>query len=498
MKRNTYITRIIVLMMAFTLILTGCDNLTIPTPPTTPTTPTTPTDPTTPTTPTDPTNPTIVLPATIKPVLGHGYDITSHFAYSPDIKPAVLDLDKLLQAQRVQEDPNLRYGEFETISGKDINEYMRGITAKVSHSANASLLKLVSFSGEIGANFSTERTKKAEYAFTTSTSRIVTGAYHIADKSGLDDFFAQGFNNDLNSTMSPDKLIEKYGTHVMLGAVLGARADYHLSVVKKEQNNITNLGAYAEARAEVTYKGVTAGKGSAAEVDARYEQYFYTGTREVKTRVLGGKSQYGQSINDKQDYDKWIDSISGNEIWIDYYPKSLVPLSDLVTDKSRSDAIAQAIENHCKSKEINVSPIEVGPTSYSEKVGSGNNFRIKNGGEKNWLITPSPSFSIVGLKSAGYTKFVFTLKFDAKNEYFLVNAGSRLYASFWNGSDTTKPELRYNEKFWTPALSSWESKEFIHEVTLDNFDNQLTILWTTSPNGDFSVGSRSITIEAKK
>ena len=299
-------------------------------------------------------------------------------------------------------------------------------------------------------------------------------------------------------TMSPDSLIKKYGTHVMLGAVLGARADYHMSVVQKEQNNITNLGAYVKARAEVTYKGVTAGKSSAAEVDAEYARYFYTDTKEIKTKVLGGKSQYGQSINDKQDYDKWIESIEGNEIWIDYYPESLVPLSDLVTDKSRSDALAKAIENYCKGKEVAVSPIEVGPTSYSDSVGSGNNFRIKNGGEKNWLITPSPSFSIVGLKSAGYTKFVLTLKFDAKNEIFLVNAGSRIYVSFWKGPDTTNTDWKNAEKFWTPALSDWEAKEFTYEVSLDNFDKEFTVLWKTSPNGDFSVGSRSITIEAKK
>jgi len=210
-----------ILMMLFILALVGCDFSTTPSGsgnPTTPTTPVTPTDPATPSTPTDPINPTtpiLDLPKTVKPVLGYGYDITSHFAYSPDIKLAVLDLDKLLEAQRVKEDPNLKYGEFETISGKDINEYMRNITAKVSHSANANLLKLASFSGEIGANFSNERTKKAEYAFTTSTSRIVTGAYNIGNRNGLDAFFTQDFSNDLG-TMSPDSLIIKYGTHVML------------------------------------------------------------------------------------------------------------------------------------------------------------------------------------------------------------------------------------------------------------------------------------------
>ena len=306
-------------------------------------------------------DPILPIPNTVKAVLGHGYDITSHYAYSPDIKPvAVLDLDKLLQAQQVQEDSNLRYSEFETITGKDINEYMKNISAKVSYSAKANLLKLVSFSGEVGVNFDIERTKKGEYAFTTSTSRIVTGAYKVENKYGLDAYFTQDFTNDLG-TLNSSQLINKYGTHVMLGAVLGARVDYHLSVAKKEQNNITNLEAYAKAKAEASYKGIGAGKSASAEVDMNFAQYFYTKETHEKTRVFGGKSQYGQFIQNKQDYDKWIESIGGNEIWIDYYPQSLVPLSDLVTDKSRSDAIAQAIENYCKGKEIIVSPFVVSP-----------------------------------------------------------------------------------------------------------------------------------------
>jgi hypothetical protein len=58
--------------------------------------------------------------------------------------------------------------------------------------------------------------------------------------------------------------------------------------------------------------------------------------------------------------------------------------------------------------------------------------------------------------------------------------------------------LRYAEKFWTPALNRWEAKEFIHEVGIENFDNELTIIWGTSANADYSVGTRSISIEAKK
>jgi len=467
MKNNTFLTGIFVLLAAFIMVLAGCDNHTGG-------------------------KDGDTIPGAIKTVIGYGYNITDRYAYSPDIKSVVLDLNKLWKAERVKEDHNLKYGEFETITGKDINEYMGNITAKVSYSANANLLKLASFSNEIGANFSTERITKGEYAFATSTSCIVSGAYNIVDKNGLDAFFTTHFANDLK-TMNADQLIEKYGTHVMLGAVLGARADYHLSVQKKVQNNITNLGAYAKERAEAKYIVGTAGAGYSAAVDTKYNQYFYTEATLEKTNVWGGKVQYGQFINNKQDYDKWIESIERNEIWVDYYPQSLIPISDLITDKSRSDALAQAIEKYCKGKEIVVSSIEVGPT-YFRNVGSEGNFAIKGGGQRDWLIT-SP-FNIAGLRSAGYTKFVLRLNFDAKNE-LVININSRLYASFWKGlaPNTTK---QYAERFWTPALNRWEAKEYIQEIALADFENELTVHWSTSSNASYTVGTRSIIIEAKK
>jgi hypothetical protein len=237
-------------------------------------------------------------------------------------------------------------------------------------------MKVVSFSNEVGANFGTERVTKSDYAFTTSTSRIVTGAYNIKNKNSLSDFFTQDFSNDLG-TMSSDQLIRKYGTHVMLGAVLGARADYHLSVQKKEQDNITNLGAYAKAKAEATYMGVTGGVGYSVEGDAKFKQYFNTETTDTKTRVFGGKSQYGQFINNKQDYDKWIESIEGNEIWTDYYPNSLIPISDLVADKSLSDSLAQAIMNYCKNKEIILSAPPASAISTESKFLSTGEIREK-------------------------------------------------------------------------------------------------------------------------
>jgi len=333
------------------------------------------------------------LPATIRPVLGHGYDITGRYAYSPDIKAAVLDLEKLLVAKLVQEDPNFKYGEYETITGKDINDYMRSITANLSHSANANVKQVVSFAAEVGANFSKDRIVKAEYVFATSTSRIVAGAYKIENK-GLDAYFTQDFIYDLD-TMELNKLIERYGTHVMLGAVIGARADHHLSVQKKAQTDTTQLEAYAKQSAEVTYKGVTGGGKDEARLKLDYSDSFFTQTTVTKTRVFGGNAGDGREIQDKNGYNNWIKSITGNELWIDFYPGKLIPLSDLVTG-SRKDDLAQAIVNYCSSTEFGVLP------SYELTIEQfPKNFGILKPAEGKYIYSAKTPYAISATANSG-------------------------------------------------------------------------------------------------
>jgi hypothetical protein len=132
-------------------------------------------------------------------------------------------------------------------------------------------------------------------------------------------------------------------------------------------------------------------------------------------------------------------------------------------------------------------------TSFKEKVGPEGNFNIKGGGSRDWLITTN--FDIAGLKSMGYSKLLLTLNFDAKN-LLVINVGSRLYGSFWKGHP---PAItRYVEKYWTPALPKWEAKNLTQEIPLDGFENKLTIRWGTSNKASFTVGSRTITIVARK
>lgn len=427
------------------------------------------------------------IPDTVEYVLGYGYDITGRYAYSPDTKAAVLDLDKLLVAKRIRRDPNFKLGEFLTITGNDINEYTENISVGIANSVNAALEKVVSFSREAGLNFSYDRITQAEYAFATSRSHIVNDAYHVADKNGLDAFLTQGFKNDLVSLSSED-LIEKYGTHVVLGAVLGARLDFNMSFKRKVRGKIADLGYYAREMASVAYEDltigkVTMGKDLSHKVGGGFEDYFYTDDAEMRINVVGGKTQYAQLIQNDQQYKDWIDSIEGSEVWVDYYPGTLVPISDLVTDSDRRYALAEAIINYRESMGFNVVDRIIEPKVFSDKESGETKFDNKDLLRK----TYTSSFNITELRYEGFKYLTIELKYELKP---MVTA--------LGGSVTATIEstgiLRPNEHTVKHALNVWRGFSLSTKVPLDVYNNQVEVIWKASSAGDVKIKNRSITI----
>jgi hypothetical protein len=301
----------------------------------------------------------IVLPDSLRVVIGKGYDITGAYTSSQEIKGTILDLNQLINDARVVRDPNLHSASYQTSSGETITQYQESLMTKASVSASAGVEGVGSFSSEIGGSFGMERASSDAYAFATSTSRIVSDAYFIQDKDGLTKYITDQFVQDVKN-LNPEAVIAKYGTHVMLGGVLGARLDYHLSVRKKSGAASYDIGAFVRTKAELTIEGITAGGGTEAEINTKYSNSFDTETVEVTTKALGGLAQYAQSIHNKQDYDQWINSIEGNEVWCDYYSNSLLPIYELVgsdrwpVDSDYRMPLYEAYRNYFNGKKINV------------------------------------------------------------------------------------------------------------------------------------------------
>ncbi len=319
----------------------------------------------------------------LRVIVGRGYDISDRYADSTRIKKTVLDFDKMKQAGVIVRDSNLRSATFETVEGATVREYQNELAVKTSVSAKAGIAG-ASFESEVGASFGMTRAQNSSYAFATSTSRIVKDAYFVeyrTDPAKLRQYLSASFLSDLE-TKTPAAIISEYGTEVMLGCVWGARLDYHFSARKKGDSSTYSIGAYAKAKAEVSLQGITAGGGTSSEVDTKYSSSFETTDISIKTVAVGGLPELARSVQDKQEYDAWINSIDGNEVWSDYYPNSLVPIYEFIdntTDKDLYDALKAAYETYLQGKVINVSSGKTDATTNEQFIVQGEARRVSGG-----------------------------------------------------------------------------------------------------------------------
>ncbi|MDR2595117.1 MAG: hypothetical protein LBC87_10150 [Fibromonadaceae bacterium] len=360
------------------------------------------------------------LPEHMQAVIGYGYDANGFYASPRSIKYPILDQDALLAANRILKDVNMVFGEFETITGSDINKYRKELTKKVSVNASGSgVFGLFSFAAEVSKNFGETRIQNSEYVFATTTSNISKGAYHIRNKTGLDAFYTAEFKADLNnSSITAKELVDKYGTHVMLGGIYGARLDHHLSTVARNEKAIDKLGYYVKTSAETKFIFASAGGKFSSEQLAEIESSFETTNTDIKTLVFGGKPEYGQFVNDNSSYNEWINSIEGKEIWSDYYPGSLFGIWELPMDAARSTALQMEVDERCK--QINV--VNSFPEIIEWKTirGDGGN-DVKTINDDGPLI--NKSFDVIKFaetfdvnldkyKEKGYTKITFYIQMD--------------------------------------------------------------------------------------
>lgn len=362
----------------------------------------------------------VIKPEMMKVVIGRGYDITGRYAYSPEIKDAIMDYDKLSLENKIIHDNNLEKSEFETYSGNTITSYQNELAVSASVSAGGGVEGVASFEGEVGANFKRERYESDEYAFATSTSKITKGAYYIEGKSEpskLEAYLSEAFKTDLKAFGEGKKtgsdFIKKYGTHVMLGGIWGARLDYHFSTKKKVKNASTQIGAYAKAKAEVTF-GIGSGSGGTQiSTDSAFSEYFETTSVAVSTVAYGGSSEYARDVHDNGSYKAWIETIAQNPVWSDYYPESLIPIYELTTDEKIKENLKTEYNKYLEGKVIKITNKE--SVSNVEYPFIAQNFTDKVKGDGD-----------INSKSGRNTDYEFTIKISKNGTNLLAEIDLRV------------------------------------------------------------------------
>lgn len=363
-------------------------------------------------------------------ILGHGYDICDRYANNNSCRGVVLDVNALNQYKRVLLDTN-RNTYAMTNSGEGVDEYSKSIEKKLSVKASASAFG-ASFSNETKTSFKEESYTKEGYKMLTMRDIFAYKTYKIdgyaAAQKQLTSFVTPKFLSDLD-TMNADQFVQAYGTHVILGMVLGARFNYNYSykesVTKKSQSrsfesstsvSYNPLGKIEppknegkKSQAEQIFDKLMSAKtldaklleaytkflesiksgsapkqdakgnttpatgGNGASISSSYSEststnaYNETKSTEINASGCGGSLMaLNKAIHDLTKYDAWVDTIESNDfVFADFVPGTIVPIYEFVPSGHRLSANAVKTASEAYQIRCGMKTIECGRSTLS-------------------------------------------------------------------------------------------------------------------------------------
>ena len=312
-------------------------------------------------------------------VIGFGYDVGGAYALSDYVKnvgtPPILDINKLLYDEngnsKISEDINVSAYSARTITGSTVEEYQQRLSSRINVNAKISGYG-ATFSTQISNSFASERSGSSAYAFATY-QRIVPRVGYVVGDVLYDPakYVTESFNRDVQN-LSADELIRRYGTHVILGAILGGRIDYNMSIAKRGFVSSSVINTYVSAKAEARI-GIVKGSG---EVDIstqnQVNESFVENSEDITTKAHGGSSAYADRIHSRGPlesgvWEAWVGSVDNNMVFCEFYNNSLFPLSDFVPAHRKAD-VEDAIRRHLGPVKFPVKEV-IGIHSQMENLG---------------------------------------------------------------------------------------------------------------------------------
>ncbi len=280
--------------------------------------------------------------------IGCGYDIFGNYADPSEIKGRIIEAYNL--PDEWTKKTQLNHTVFSTESGETVHEYQQHLTenANISGSYNA-------FTGAVKTNFSSDYYHYSNNSFATVMAKInkyqivIEPSYARADL--LRPYISNQASKDLDDqNIDPEHIFMMYGTHVMTGAVMGARLDFSVSMSKSHISEKNSLEVYVEAE----FSSKIANIKTDSKFTDEAEQKIYEENRTRTINVIGGKSELSLNITQKGDYDQWVDSIEGSEVFCDYTQYGLIPIWEFCdsSEEGRRKELEEAFDIWASNRQI--------------------------------------------------------------------------------------------------------------------------------------------------
>jgi hypothetical protein len=283
--------------------------------------------------------------------IGFGYDLTMNWADQNGKRGIVFDAAKVPTAyvQNVSLE-DLSYRQFTATS---VEEYESRMSAGLAISGSYRF-----FSGAVRANFDDVHYRYSGRSFSTIQFYDQKSRTHVianyATAPTLRAYMDAKARADLDGSMTPRQIFTLYGTHVMTGAIMGARFDFNATI---ETSRIVE-GSSFEAMARAGFASFYASAGVEGSFRTQEERTNFQQNAVVSLRVYGGRSEL--ALNDAS-LSQWRQSIDANRVWMNFTDGGLIPIWEFCTDPVRAQQIRDALPAWIDERAIKVDPMPEPP-----------------------------------------------------------------------------------------------------------------------------------------
>ena len=284
--------------------------------------------------------------------VGFSYDCTGEYASPNSVMKEVFDTEAMMADKVLAINTSQILLTTSTVTGSTINELTNNLAVKANVEGGFG-----KFKGEANGSFDMDIVKNTNYEFASNYFDIAVrrASLNRGLESLKDNYMTDDAWNDINGVSVKNKrgiskvaypstqdgfrrLVQDYGTHVVVEAGLGGRVRYSMWMDISDVNTTYDMKAFAKA----SYEGVVSAGGS---VDQKFKDTYKDHMEDISIQinVLGGNENLGKALRSKegftaQNMDAWVKSVTAdNMALVSFGDKSLVPIYELVERNASKD-----------------------------------------------------------------------------------------------------------------------------------------------------------------
>lgn len=281
-------------------------------------------------------------------VVGYGYNVLAERASMNSVSMSpIIEIAKANDAGRMAVGPIAASFVAQTYSGSSVSELSNELAADASFGG-----KYLGFKGEVGASFGMKDFSKQEneYAISYVEADMQSVNMEMSISEIINKYMTDDAYNDINGlpttgrhhvtpTVYPStpeglsKLVQTYGTHLVMSARLGGCMKYVMTVDISEVEGSYDLKAYANCAYSNTFVKAS------MSVSDEYKQSYANNSKSIQTvvKVQGGSSETAVNLaaangDNDQNFSAWIQSLEDvkNQTLVGLDNTNLIPLYELV------------------------------------------------------------------------------------------------------------------------------------------------------------------------